>query len=55
MHPPTFFAYIPVCIYEHLSHTPHKGQSAPVWKEDSDFKENVFYIPLETTAFSTDV
>lgn len=42
-----------VCTYacKCVSHTLHKGQSAPAWKEDSGSKENTFYLPLETSAF----
>lgn len=42
-----------VCTYacKCVSHTLHKGQSAPAWKEDSSSKENTFYLPLETSAF----
>lgn len=50
MHPPRLSGVF-ACMSVRVSHTPHKGQSAPVWKEDSDSKENTFYLPLETSAF----
>lgn len=41
--------YVYVC--ECVSHTLHKGQSAPVWREDTDSKENIFYLLFEARAF----